>query len=317
MRVLIADDDHICLRLTQAALVKAGHDVIVASDGEEAWQVLRKGGIDLAVLDWMMPGRDGLSLCRALRAESGTGHLYIILLTARGQHEDIVSGLDAGADDYLVKPFDADELRARLRAGMRIVTLERGLFDANLRLQTLASTDELTGLANRRAIVARLEEELSRAVRTGAHPSVVLLDVDHFKQVNDQYGHPAGDAVLRELSARLSGAVRDYDQVARMGGDEFLVVLAETGEETARKVAERLRQAITQTPFPVSEGEALPITSSLGLAAAGPGTRVEEILSLADQSLYVSKRGGGDRVSCASDLLCLVGARPGLAPAYW
>jgi len=167
MRILVADDESISRRLVESALRKAGHEVVVAKDGEEAWKQLDKEEFEIAVLDWMMPGMEGISICEKLRKTPREYYLYIILLTGKADHKDIIRGLDAGADEFLVKPFDADELRARVRAGERIVTLERRLKNVNLQLEALAATDELTGLLNRRAILARIKEEAKRADREG------------------------------------------------------------------------------------------------------------------------------------------------------
>ena len=165
MKVLVADDDAVSRRLTEAALQGAGHEVLTAENGRQAWEALQQGRYDIAVLDWMMPETDGVELCQRIRRRAPEGYLYLVLLTAKGQRDDVVTGLDAGADDYLVKPFDAEELRARVRAGGRIVELERRLLQANERLGMLASTDELTGLMNRRAILSRLAEEIERGNR--------------------------------------------------------------------------------------------------------------------------------------------------------
>lgn len=225
-RVLIAEDEPISRRLLEAYLIKLGYSVVVACDGNEAWEALQaEGAPRLAILDWMMPGLDGVEICRKLRQESDEPYTYIILLTALQRDEDLVIGMEAGADDYITKPFKANELRVRLRAGMRIVELQNELIGRRDAFKEQASRDPLTGLWNRRETLAILVKQLSRVRREGGCLSVIMVDLDHFKKVNDTYGHLAGDAVLCQTAQRLLSLVRDYDYVGRYGGEEFLLVL--------------------------------------------------------------------------------------------
>ena len=222
MRALIAEDDSISRRMLEAFLVKWGYEVMVAKEGEEAWGMLQENDApQLAILDWMMPGRAGIDICRSVRQMEGRPSIYIILLTARGHKKDMVEGLEAGADDYVTKPFDPFELRARLRAGQRIVELQEQLVQAREALRDQASRDPLTGLWNHGTIIAILRKEVARASRTHGPFALAMADVDRFKTINDTYGHPAGDAVLREASRRLRGAMRTYDSLGRYGGDEL------------------------------------------------------------------------------------------------
>jgi len=313
MRILVADDESISRRLVESALRKAGHEVVVAKDGEEAWKQLDKEEFEIAVLDWMMPGMEGISICEKLRKTPREYYLYIILLTGKADHKDIIRGLDAGADEFLVKPFDADELRARVRAGERIVTLERRLKNVNLQLEALAATDELTGLLNRRAILARIKEEAKRADREGYTTSVIMMDLDNFKQINDIHGHLVGDIMLKEMARRMIFGIRPYDSLGRLGGDEFLLLLPHATEEQAGKVAERLRKALCSEPVLAEDGSRFAISASFGVSEIHDSE--EEIdLTVADAALYASKHKGGNQVSIASELDSASESPPAAAP---
>jgi two-component system, cell cycle response regulator len=302
MKILIADDESISRRLVESALRKAGHEVVVAKDGEEAWQILNEQELDIAVLDWVMPGIEGISLCEQLRRQQRDYYVYIILLTGKANHKDIIKGLDAGADEFLVKPFDADELRARVRAGERIVTLERRLKNANLQLQALAATDELTGLLNRRAITARVNEEAKRAAREGYDTCVVMMDLDNFKLINDIHGHLIGDIMLKEMARRMILGIRPYDSLGRFGGDEFLLLLPHANEVQAEKVAERLRKALYNEPVFADDGSRFSISASFGISEIYENSDGEIDLSAADAALYAAKHKGGNTICIFSQL---------------
>ena len=296
MKVLVADDDAVSRRLTEAALQKAGHQVLTAENGRQAWEALQQERYDVAVLDWMMPETDGVELCQRIRRQAPEGYLYVILLTAKGQRDDVITGLDAGADDYLVKPLDPDELRARVRAGGRIVELERRLRQANERLGMLASTDELTRLMNRRAILSRLDEEIERADREQTPLSIIMMDLDGFKQVNDEHGHAAGDELLRQACRRLSALVRPFDTIGRLGGDEFLLLLPLAARRDALAIGERLRAAIAHEPFTVGAIAPVQVTASFGAAVVDPHSRADAALARADAALYEAKDAGRNLV---------------------
>ena len=303
MRALIAEDDSISRRVLEAFLVKWGYEVMVAKEGEEAWGILQgNDAAQLAILDWMMPGRDGIDICRSLRQRKGRAYIYIILLTARGQKEDMVEGLEAGADDYVTKPFDPFELRARLRAGQRIVELQEQLVQAREALRDQASRDPLTGLWNHETIIAILRKEVARASRTHGPFALAMADVDRFKTINDTYGHPAGDAVLREASRRLRGAMRTYDSLGRYGGDEFLAVIPGCSPAEVARFAESFRARIDGKAVKTSEGP-IPITLSLGVAALGnlPDVKAETLVRIADAALYRAKVAGRNCVALATE----------------
>jgi diguanylate cyclase (GGDEF)-like protein len=302
MRVLIAEDDSISRRMLEAFLVKWGFEVMVATEGEKAWGILQGNDAPrLAVLDWMMPGRDGIDICRSLRQRKGRAYIYIILLTARGQKEDIVEGLEAGADDYITKPFDPYELRARLRAGRRIVELQEQLLQAREALRDQASRDPLTGLWNHGTIQAILRKEVARASRTHGPFAVAMADVDRFKSINDTYGHPAGDAVLREASRRLRGAMRTYDSLGRYGGDEFMAVVPGCDPEGVARFAESFRARIDRKAIETPEGM-IPVTLSLGVVALENlrDVKPETLVRVADAALYRAKIAGRNRVALAT-----------------
>jgi len=219
MQVLVADDDPVTRNLLEGMLDKWGYDVKVAANGSEAWKILRRKKVSLAVLDWMMSGMSGLDVCRAVRAKLKACYVYCILLTARNRQQDLLEGFSAGADDYMTKPVQLGELKARLHTGARVLRLEQDLRHSKRALQKLAYFDALTALWNRRRILEFLAEELARSQRDGHTTSLFLLDVDHFKKINDNYGHPVGDRVLQEIARRIKKAVRVYDRVGRFGGD--------------------------------------------------------------------------------------------------
>jgi two-component system cell cycle response regulator len=302
VRVLVAEDDPISRRMLEAFLVKWGYGVVAAAQGEEAWGILQGNDTPrLAVLDWMMPGKDGIDLCRSVRQRKSRPYIYILLLTARGQKEDIVQGLEAGADDYVTKPFDPYELRARLRAGRRIVELQEQLLQTREALRDQALRDPLTDLWNHRTILGILRKEVARASRTQSPFAVAMIDVDRFKAINDTYGHPAGDSVLRETARRLRGAMRTYDALGRYGGDEFLAVVPACDASGAARFAESFRARIDRKAMETPEC-LIPVTLSLGVVAVGDlrDVRPDALVRLADAALYRAKIGGRNRVELAT-----------------
>ncbi len=297
MRILIADDDPLSRRLLQSALDRLGHEVISVTDGPQAIAALERNGrgIQLAILDWMMPGADGLAVCRAARASTGP-YVYMILLTARDGREDMVEALDSGADDFIAKPFSAVELRARLRSGSRVIELQEGLLRAQEALRVEAARDSLTGLWNRGMILEQLRREMKRAKHEKRPFAIILADIDHFKKVNDTYGHQAGDEVLQQAANRMRLAVRDYDFIGRYGGEEFLVVLPGCDGELARQVAERVRVRVAAEPINAHDIP-LEVRVSVGLAWTATAEEVPAaLIACADTALYRAKANGRDRV---------------------
>jgi two-component system chemotaxis response regulator CheY len=298
VRVLVVDDDPVIRRIVQASLASAGHTVEQAGDGQSALELLKHDPIRLVITDWQMPGMDGPELIQRLRASTPDAYTYIILLTAKSEKEDVATGLETGADDYLTKPFNPRELRARVGIGERILNLEAVLKESRDQLEVLAMHDGLTGLLNRRAIQAHAEAEWHRAARERESLSLVLLDIDHFKSVNDRHGHLVGDQALRLVAEVLAQRVRPYDQTGRWGGEEFLLVLPWTDLAAARLVAERVRARVAATPLPLADGSGLDLRVSLGVTSTSTGmpTSVEALLRQADEALYQAKRAGRDRI---------------------
>ncbi len=299
--VLLAEDDPVARLMTARLLKKAGYEVVAVADGGAALEALRKRFFPVLLTDWEMPVLDGLGVLSAVRGGEWPGYIFTILLTGRDSRESVLAGLEAGADDYLTKPVDEAELLARMKSGWRIADLEQRLRNAQQEALRLSLTDALTGASNRRHLVEQLPSEAERARRYGHALAVVMCDIDHFKQINDSHGHPAGDAVLREFAGALRGTVRrGPDWVARYGGEEFVVVLPETDLAGAVVVAEKLRAA-TAALRVEHAGTTIGFTASFGVAAVDargltPGV-ADALLAQADICLYQSKQAGRDRVT--------------------
>jgi two-component system, cell cycle response regulator len=305
LKILVADDDRVSRRLMEGMLQRSGYEVITADNGREAARILSsEHGPRLALIDWMMPELDGPGVCREVRGSLESSYVYMLLLTAKQSNEDVVEGLRAGADDYLTKPCHPAELKARLHAGRRILQLEGKLVEAREEMRYKATRDSLTSLWNRGAILTLLQKELSRSMRENTPVSVLLCDVDHFKQINDMHGHPAGDEVLQEVSTRLQDAFRPYDSVGRYGGEEFLIVLGGCGSKDLRKRANYVRERICQRPCSTKYGE-FSVSMSIGATTIEnwhSSLPVEPYLKQADEALYQAKASGRNRVVCAASL---------------
>ena len=301
MKILIADDESLSRRMLQGLLGKWGYEVVSAEDGDTAWEKLKSPDAPrMALLDWMMPGQNGVDVCRSLRTERPEPYTYILLLTAKDAKESVVEGLESGADDYLTKPFNPQELKARIRVGLRLLELEDNLVQAREAMRFKATHDTLTGVWNRGAILETLDKEVWRSRREGLSLGVLIADLDHFKSINDTYGHLAGDTVLREVSKRMQTDVRPYDAVGRYGGEEFLILLPGCNSSDARDKAERLRGAILGLSIDTLAGP-LKVTMSIGGAATAdwPDDTPNQILQMADLALYRAKEEGRNRTIMA------------------
>ena len=301
MKVLIAEDDAVSRRLLESSLTRWGYEVVVASDGLEASRLLLvPDAPKLAVLDWLMPGIDGAQLCEDIRRQKPEPYTYIIMLTSKQSKEDVIRGLEAGADDYVCKPFDPSELKVRLRTGRRILYLQDQLIGAREALRDLATRDQLTNLWNRSTILSIIGNELARANREGSSIVVMVGDLDGFKQVNDTYGHPTGDEVLRGVAQAMKEVLRPYDSVGRYGGEEFVAVLPGCVRENAASHGERLRAAVSRLEIATPAGVIRP-TMSLGIAVADRHSPLDahELIVAADAALYEAKRAGRNRVVVA------------------
>jgi two-component system cell cycle response regulator len=311
--VLIVDDDDLVLARLKELVAAAGYDVHTAAGGAEALISLKERPTSIVIMDLNMPGMDGLELCRQIRQRSWPGYIYIVLLTARDKEEDVLAGLDAGADDYLSKRTSAAHFVARLRTAKRILSLEYWLKSALEKKRELAMTDPLTGIYNRRYFIRHLSRELKRAQRFGGDVSLLLLDVDHFKRVNDTYGHVTGDIVLKKLTRQISDCLqRATDWCARLGGEEFAIVLEGTDIAGASACAEKVRRAVANSCVETPAG-AIHITVSIGVSgldasANRASTTAQSLLDQADRSLYSSKASGRNRVTLSNSTEISVGA---------
>lgn len=312
MKVLVAEDDTLSRMMLEKCLQRSGYEVTAVSNGARALAAL--GSDDpprLALLDWIMPEKDGIEVCREIRGRHGKAYTYLILLSSKESKQEIVQGLEAGADDYLTKPYDEEELKARLRAGERILELEDHLVEARETMRFQATHDPLTSLWNRGVIEELLGREIHRSHREKSCTVVMLCDVDHFKQVNDQFGHNTGDDVLRELARRLQHSVRSYDMVGRFGGEEFLVILNKCEPESAPTRAENLRAMIALKPFQTrTKSLAITISIGLGLSIDFEDQSVDELLASVDAALYSAKSAGRNCVRIAQAKGTDFGAAP-------
>lgn len=303
---MIAEDDPPSLLIHQMIAEKCGHECLVAKDGEEAWELFRDSEVDVILSNWMMPNSDGIELCRRVREEKRAAYTYFILLTARGEKEHLLEGIDAGADDYLTKPLDAEELQVRLISARRVTSLHRQLTEKTQRLERLnhllfeqARKDPLTKLGNRLQLHEDLESMRGHAERYGHGYSVILCDVDFFKSYNDNYGHQAGDEMLVKVANTVTEYLRSGDKAYRYGGEEFLIVLPEQSLEAAINVADRISKAVEGLASP-HDAKAQPGTITISAGVAALSSREEEtiegLLSKADDALYCAKRAGRNRV---------------------
>jgi two-component system chemotaxis response regulator CheY len=294
VEVLIADDDALSRRILQDVLATWGYKVQITKNGHEAWEALQKEDTpNLVILDWMMPGLDGVDICKLLRQHTKARYTYIILLTGRDRPEDIVHGLEAGADDYIIKPFNPEELKYRLKIGERIIDLEE-------RILGLARIDYLTGLLNRRAFMERLEAEISRAQRETTSLGIIIVDLDFFKRVNDSYGHQTGDRVLQNVARCLQQSCRRYDFAGRYGGEEFILGFPGVTNKGIQDIADRVCKSISQCETEdTTQSQPIIVTASLGAACLEDYPDADQLISAADNALYQAKREGRDKVVMA------------------
>ncbi|MBA2769920.1 MAG: diguanylate cyclase [Sporichthyaceae bacterium] len=302
MKVLVADDDLGSRLLAQAAVEALGHDCVSAADGTEAWSMFHELRPDVLITDREMPGLDGVSLCRQIRERQQDQYTYVVLLTSHGDAQDVLSGMRAGADDYVTKPLNPLDLEARLLAAQRVTALHAELASVRKQLREQARTDPLTGLRNRLGLTDELD--LLHQVSDRYHRSycLAMCDIDFFKRYNDTYGHVAGDRALRAVSAAIVGALRAADRVYRYGGEEFLVLLAEQTLPEGVVVMERVRRAVMDLALEHrANGDTGVLTVSTGVAACGVDRRSssEQLIAEADEALYEAKASGRNQVRAA------------------
>lgn len=296
MEIFIADDDPVSLGFLESMLLKWGYSVISAPDGATAWDHLQKeNSPNLIILDWMMPGMSGLDICEEVRSQASLNPPYIILLTSRNNTSDVIAGLNKGANDYVTKPYDRNELLARIRVGERMIQLQNELNRIKEELAYKAHHDELTGIYNRRAIFSILQKELIRASREKSGLALCICDIDHFKQVNDQYGHQAGDEILLKFVSAISLNLRGYDSIGRIGGEEFCIVAPTRKNTGINGIFQRICSSIAKTEFSTNAGQ-LSITASFGVTHNLAEDSVESIVARADSALYEAKNKGRNQV---------------------
>jgi diguanylate cyclase (GGDEF)-like protein len=305
LRILVADDDPISRLIAQTALRNLGHQCHTVTDGAQAWDAFQSGHPDVVISDWMMPGLNGLELCRNIRDIAPEGYTYFIMVTSQRSLDQVIDGMTAGADDYLVKPLNTDDLQGRLIAAARVTSLHRQLTDQrseleglNEELTAIARRDPLTGLGNRRALQEDLELLEARVTRYGHRYCMALLDIDHFKSYNDTYGHQAGDDVLQAVAAQLRVEARGGDALYRYGGEEFLCIFPEQSLANGTIAAQRMRAGLESLAIPHVGNDNGVLTLSAGLAVLDPSKKrsVAEVLKEADEALYRAKELGRNRI---------------------
>lgn len=295
MQIAIIDDDPIARQILRSSLARLGLEVIEFHDGSTAWDYFLANPPRFVITDWLMPNLDGLDLIRNLRSAHFHGYTYSIILTGKEDKTDVVTGLSAGADDYLTKPFDISELRARVNIGLRILELEDDLNRAKEQMERMAMFDYLTGMLSRRAIYSHLQGEIDRFYREGGSLSIMMLDLDHFKALNDSYGHMVGDQALCLVAEQISQSVRPYDWAARWGGDEFLVVLPNTNLEQADAVSNRIHSRIHKLELTIPDKDPLHLHISIGvISTTKVPDGIDGLIQAADEALYSAKKGGKD-----------------------
>jgi two-component system cell cycle response regulator len=299
-QILVVDDSPVSRKLVEHALEASGHSLLFAKSGQEALDLFRRHSPSIIITDWILPDFSGLELCERIRAEAQRGYTYIIVLSAKSEKDHVVKGLAAGADDYLTKPFDSGELLARVGVGCRTVELHREIDAKNRLLEEMAHTDSLTGLPNRRAIEEWAARQLRGAARHKFPLWVVQGDLDSFKQINDTYGHDAGDVVLRRFAEILKENTRASDMCGRMGGDEFLLVITHVASEHIESIINRMREEWAGCEFKFGR-TAVSITASFGIAGFcdKEAPTFQTLVQRADKALYAAKRSGGNQVEMA------------------
>lgn len=299
MKILIAEDEPKARELLKKTLEDWGHEVLVAANGLEAWNIFQKENVKLVIADWIMPEMEGTELCRNIRKSETSGYVYCILLTSRDGKEHIVEGLEAGADDYVIKPFEKAEFKVRLRAGERIINLEKTLSEKNRTLEELSLIDPLMEIGNRRHFYATIERMQDRAIRYNESYGVIMCDVDLFKKYNDTYGHLPGDQLLKDIATSIKRSCRNSDEIFRYGGEEIVILVPGQNLDGAAVVAGKIRQGIESLNIAHRGSDKGIVTISCGVSAYTPEDHKlpwENLLDRADKALYKAKTNGRNQV---------------------
>jgi len=303
MKILIADDDPISRRLVEHTVIKSGHSPVLASNGTEAWKILQSNDApQVAILDWVMPEMDGLEICHAIRSNKDNPYVYIILATACDSKQDLLKGMEAGADSYIAKPFSVQELTAHIRAAVRVLEVQEELASAKKALELKATHDPLTGLPNRLLLGEKLKSNIASARRSGLMLAVMFLDLNKFKTVNDTLGHKAGDELLKKVADRLKRSVRETDTVTRIGGDEFVIILSDIQSRNAAETVAKKILAEISKPFNLNRKNYF-ISASIGISLyPWDGTDGETLIRTADTAMYTAKQKGENSYHINTDI---------------
>lgn len=313
--ILVAEDEPVTQRLIAKNLKDWGYEALVVADGKKALEIFRRRRIPLVILDWMMPHLSGPDLARKIRTidQQRNTYTYIVLVTARNKIQDLAEGFKAGADDYITKPFHPLELKARLQAGIRIISLERQLLAYQKKLEKLATTDSLLNIKTRRQILIDISSELARGERENQTVGVIMFDIDHFKKINDTYGHPAGDIVLKKIARQLKKNIRKYDQIGRYGGDELIILLPKCGIADVTHISQRLLKSVARLKIRLADKTVLRPTLSGGATSSEVFSHPtpQSLIKTCDQALYQAKTKGRNQVIIASRPYSLKGVTHG------
>ncbi|MEI8131384.1 MAG: diguanylate cyclase [Leptolinea sp.] len=296
MQIAIIDDDPIARQILRSTLSRLGLEVMEFSDGNVSWNNFLTNPPRFIITEWFIPSLRGLDLIRNIRAARFKDYTYSVILTGKEDETNVVSGLDAGADDYLTKPFDISELRARVNIGLRYLEQEDELKRAREQMERMTMYDYLTGLLSRRAIYLHLKGEIERFQREGGSMSIMTFDLDHFKALNDSYGSMVGDQALCLVAEQITQSVRPYDWTARWGGDEFLIVLPNTTLAMATEIANRIHSRITKFTINIEGKEPLHVNTSIGVISTSKAANIDELIQAADETLNMAKQTGRGRV---------------------
>ncbi len=299
--ILIIEDDKDSRELLKIYLTKWNYNVFEASKPFAALELIKTHSIQMALIDWVLDETSGIEICNLIRNKFRDNYVYIIIITGQKTRRDVVEALSQGADDYLMKPFNFEELKVRIKAGERILTYQNNLKDCYDKLYEASIKDPLTGTFNRQTILERLNSEFERAKRLNDDLSVIMSDIDFFKRVNDSYGHLVGDSVLKHIGKILKKSIRKYDTVGRYGGEEFLIILPHTSIKVAKNIAERVRQSLKNEVF-IIKNFSIPITMSFGISHISRASNSSLLLQQADQMLYEAKRRGRNKVVAIDEI---------------